>query len=132
MFPSLRLELSVLLLFFLGRHPNTLDATSSSSAHVNVLLSTSLSVQALHPLDSIILHPRTSRLILWITFDTPETGSLTSVFAASAPEVHQKPEVYKGSYLMPVNGKAVPSEVVGQALDQELAKELWESTERMM
>ena len=72
------------------------------------------------------------RLILWITFDTPETGSLTSVFAASAPEVHQKPEVYKGSYLMPVNGKAVPSEVVGQALDQELAKELWESTERMI
>lgn len=72
------------------------------------------------------------RFVLWLTFDTPETGSLTSVFAASAPEVHAHPELYKGSYLMPVKGKAVISNVVGQALDKDLADELWNSTETMI
>ncbi|KZV97758.1 NAD(P)-binding protein [Exidia glandulosa HHB12029] len=72
------------------------------------------------------------RFVLWLTFDTPETGALTSIFAASAPEVHAQPDTYRGSYLMPVDGKAVVSRVVGQALDQALAKELHESTERMI
>jgi len=57
---------------------------------------------------------------------------MTTVFAASAPEVHYKAETYKGAYLMPIEGRATPSRVVGQALDESLAKELWESTERII
>ncbi|KZV95489.1 NAD(P)-binding protein [Exidia glandulosa HHB12029] len=72
------------------------------------------------------------RFTLRRAFDTPETGSMTSVFAATAPEVLSKPDVYKGAYLMPIKGKAVPSSVVGQALDKDLAKELSASTERMV
>ena len=72
------------------------------------------------------------RLVLWLTFDTPEVGCMTTVFAASAPEVHSQPSTYKGPYLMPVDGKAVVSRVVGQATDENLAKELWESTEKII
>ncbi|EJD42683.1 NAD(P)-binding protein, partial [Auricularia subglabra TFB-10046 SS5] len=55
------------------------------------------------------------RFVLWMTFDSPETGCMTSVFAASAPEVHEKPETYNGSYLLSTDHKPTLSQVVGQA-----------------
>jgi len=56
-------------------------------------------------------------------------GAYTSVFAAAAPEVREKPEVYKGAYLVPVAKLREASE---DATNEELAKELWETTERIL
>ncbi|KAH7096949.1 hypothetical protein BKA62DRAFT_624426 [Auriculariales sp. MPI-PUGE-AT-0066] len=73
-----------------------------------------------------------TRLILWLTYDTPEAGCMTTVFAACAPEVAYKRDTFHGAYLMPVDGRAKQSRLVGQALDEGMARELWEGTERIV
>ncbi|KAF9014141.1 NAD-P-binding protein [Cyathus striatus] len=62
-------------------------------------------------------------------FTTWEKGAMTSVFAAGSPEVKEKMDAYKGAYLVPVAKIADPSKY---ATDERLAKELWETTERVV
>ncbi|KAF8985345.1 hypothetical protein BDQ17DRAFT_1495390, partial [Cyathus striatus] len=63
------------------------------------------------------------------SINTWETGAMTSVFAAVSPEVKEEREAYKGAYLVPVAKIANPSKY---AIDERLAKELWETTESVV
>lgn len=56
-------------------------------------------------------------------------GAYTSVFAAASPIVRENPDKYKGAYLEPVAQLGKPYE---QALNDGLAKELWETTEEIL
>jgi len=56
-------------------------------------------------------------------------GAHTSVFAAASPEVRAHPETFKGAYLQPVAKLGKPSD---DAKNPELAKELWETTEKIL
>lgn len=56
-------------------------------------------------------------------------GSYTILFAAAAPEVKKDADRYKGSYLVPIGKLASPS---ARAQNDELATELWDTTERFM
>jgi len=71
---------------------------------------------------------------LWLAvtrtfFSDMSTGAYTSVFAAGSPEVRENAEKYKGAYLVPIAQVAQASE---DALDDKLAVELWETTERIL
>lgn len=56
---------------------------------------------------------------------TPDEGSFNALFAATASEVWRKPEVYKGSYLVPVGRVGQPHIVVQ---DEKHQRALWETT----
>jgi hypothetical protein len=62
-------------------------------------------------------------------FSTPLDGATTSLFAATAPEVAEQRETYKGQYLSPY-GKVKGASA--QAKDPELAKALWITTRKVV
>jgi NAD(P)-dependent dehydrogenase (short-subunit alcohol dehydrogenase family) len=62
---------------------------------------------------------------------TPLQGALTSLFAATAPEVQQDKSKYAGAYLMPF-GVPSPDDESQEAKDPTLAKELWATTEKIV
>jgi len=62
-------------------------------------------------------------------FVVPEVGAYNSCFAAASPLVRQHPEKYKGAYLVPVG---VIEEAGKNAKREDLALELWETTERVL
>ncbi|KDQ54348.1 hypothetical protein JAAARDRAFT_182313 [Jaapia argillacea MUCL 33604] len=59
----------------------------------------------------------------------PSEGAYNSVFAAVSPVVRSKPAEFRGAYLMPVGKISKPSKL---AQSDELAKELWDTTERVL
>ena len=59
----------------------------------------------------------------------PQEGALITLFAATNPEVWEKREKFAGSYLVPL-GKI--EEPVGNGGDEMLAKELWETSEKVV
>ncbi|KFY30881.1 hypothetical protein V493_01580 [Pseudogymnoascus sp. VKM F-4281 (FW-2241)] len=61
------------------------------------------------------------------TMVSPDEGSYSSLFAATAREVSRKPEVYKGKYLAPV-GQVTEPHVV--AKKEEQVRAFWDTTER--
>lgn len=63
-------------------------------------------------------------------FIPPDRGSYASVFAAGAPVVRAEPEKYKAAYLTPKARIGKPPSQ--QATNANLAKELWETTERIV
>jgi len=62
-------------------------------------------------------------------FTTPAKGAHGAVFAAAAPEVRANPRDYRGAHIEPRTKLGRASEA---AEDPELAKELWETTERIL
>lgn len=62
-------------------------------------------------------------------FMTPEKGAYSPVYAAAAPAVRAESGKYRGAYVVPPGmlGRAGK-----QAQDPELAKELWETTEKIL
>jgi hypothetical protein len=64
-----------------------------------------------------------------MSFIAPDAGAYTSTFAAASPIVKEKPELYKGAYLVPVGKIGQPSP---QTLNKELAIELRETTEKIV
>lgn len=58
-----------------------------------------------------------------------EKGAHTSLFAATSETVARDSKSYKGKYLVPFGQVQTPSET---ASDMDLAKRLWESTERIL
>lgn len=65
-----------------------------------------------------------------ITFFAPqEVGAYTSVFAAAAPAVKEKPEIYKGAYLSPVAKIGSP---LKRSNDLQLAIDLRNTTESIL
>lgn len=73
--------------------------------------------------------PWLAAVVFALFFAVPEVGAYTSCFAAGAEEVRDDPAKYKGAFLEPVGVVTQPSEV---ARRDELAKELWETTERIL
>jgi hypothetical protein len=69
------------------------------------------------------------KLCVTMLFKPVDVGAYNSTFAAASPIVKEKPELYKGAYLVPVGKIAKPSP---QALNEELATELRASTERIL
>jgi len=65
------------------------------------------------------------KTIARFSFLTPEQGSANSTSAATAKEVRQNAEKYKGKFLVPVGKVEIPSIV---AEDDRLVKGLWENT----
>ncbi|KAH8812199.1 hypothetical protein F5884DRAFT_304945 [Xylogone sp. PMI_703] len=59
------------------------------------------------------------------TMMAPDEGSFTSLFAATAPQVSQKPEVYKGKYLEPVGEVKEPHTVTK---NEEQVRAFWDTT----
>ena len=59
----------------------------------------------------------------------PLVGATAGLFAATAEEVKEKGEVYKGAYLGPGGKLAVPSET---SRDVELAGRLWDVSEEVV
>ena len=59
---------------------------------------------------------------------TVEEGSLTALFAATDPIIREEKK-YGAAYLIPFG---VIEEKAGPAKDEDLAKELWESSERVV
>lgn len=62
-------------------------------------------------------------------FTPPEKGAYSTTFAAVAPAVRTDPDTYRGAYIVPP-GKVAPAGKEVQTA--ELAKDLWETTERLM
>ncbi len=60
---------------------------------------------------------------------TPAEGVATALFAATSPKVFAEKAIYKGAFLVPP-GSIDP--VVGYASDDELAHELWVTSERVV
>jgi NAD(P)-dependent dehydrogenase (short-subunit alcohol dehydrogenase family) len=65
------------------------------------------------------------RLLARASFLSPEDGATTSLFAATAEEVRQNSEEYKGKFLVPFGKTASPHPVVEN--DQQVER-LWETT----
>lgn len=59
----------------------------------------------------------------------PHEGAYTSLFAATSPKVKQERPQYAGAYLTPVGVITQPSK---EARDPQAAKDLWETTERIV
>lgn len=68
-------------------------------------------------------------LLSRLTFMNVVDGSYTVLFPAAAPEVRKESERYKGAYLIPIAKLGEPSPL---AQNEELAQELWDTTERFM
>lgn len=68
--------------------------------------------------------------VSYLFFRSAEKGSYGSVFAAASPQVREEAKAYKGAYLDPdrKNLKAPNPQVY----DQDLANELWQSTETLL
>ncbi|KDQ62504.1 hypothetical protein JAAARDRAFT_30409 [Jaapia argillacea MUCL 33604] len=60
---------------------------------------------------------------------SPEQGSYTSLFTAASPVVRARSEEFKGAYITPVGKITKPS---ASAQSDELAAELWETTENLL
>lgn len=73
--------------------------------------------------------PWVAAVLFALFFAIPEVGAYTSCFATAASEVRDNPEKFKGAFLEPVGIVTPPSEV---ARRDELAEELWETTERIL
>ncbi|PPQ66637.1 hypothetical protein CVT24_006929 [Panaeolus cyanescens] len=67
--------------------------------------------------------------VMGVFFMRPEPGSYTSLFAGASPLVRNFPGKYKGRYLEPVGWVGEMSE---NAKREDLAGELWETTERLL
>lgn len=74
-------------------------------------------------------YPFIANIVMSLFFLVPEAGAYTSCFAAAARVVRDKPDKYKGVYLMPVGVITQPS---NNARKDDLALELWETTERIL
>lgn len=90
------------------------------------------------PIISLSLHPggvatKSAEGIFWsflvpvmrALFATPDTGAITSLFAATAPEVREKEAEFKGQYLVPYGKIGVPHQAVK---DRQVALDLWRTT----
>ena len=58
---------------------------------------------------------------------TPMEGAMTTLFATTNPIVWKEKEKFGGAFLMPPGNIEVP---VGNGADDELADELWATSER--
>ncbi|CAL1696221.1 unnamed protein product [Somion occarium] len=59
----------------------------------------------------------------------PEEGSFTTLYAAASPAVRQNPAAYRAKYIAPITKVVEPST---QARNPNLAKTLWNSTEKIL
>lgn len=75
------------------------------------------------PLSSIL------KGLAWLTFMKVLDGAGTPVLAAVSPTIRAEADKYKGAYLRPI-GKL--DKFGGQAQNDELAKELWTTTEQLL
>lgn len=64
------------------------------------------------------------RIIRITVFD----GAITSLFAATSPQVREQPETYDGAYLVPFGKVERP---LDKANDAKLASELWTASENI-
>lgn len=92
-----------------------------------------ITVMSLHPgnvntFSHVSPYPRITEILMRLLFLSPDVGSYTSVFAAASPDVDGD-ERYKGGYLRPI---ARLEEASAQANDPILARELWETTEKVI
>ncbi|KAI0959136.1 hypothetical protein AcW1_004052 [Taiwanofungus camphoratus] len=62
-------------------------------------------------------------------FTPPTKGAYSTVFAAAASEVRTRPEKYRGAYVVPPGKRGRESK---QSQSQELAKELWDTTQKIL
>ncbi|KAI9459151.1 NAD-P-binding protein [Lactarius psammicola] len=72
------------------------------------------------------------RLINWafsLFFISPHDGGYTPAWAAAARQVFEERDKYKGKYLVPYGTLEEPSK---DAQREDLAKELWETTEKVL
>ncbi|KAF9057072.1 hypothetical protein BJ165DRAFT_1397420 [Panaeolus papilionaceus] len=74
-------------------------------------------------------YPVLAGAVMGLFFMLPEPGSYTSVFASASPLVRNFPSKYKGQYLEPVGHVG---EMSDNAKREDLASELWETTERLV
>jgi hypothetical protein len=101
-----------------------------SNAGVNPIVLTKLSKhrgkrQALHVPDLWQL----DQLVLFALLHLPHDGGYTPAWAAASSRVSEDREKFKGKYLVPYGAIEEASE---DARRSDLAKELWETTERVL
>lgn len=60
---------------------------------------------------------------------TPFEGAITPLYAAAHPEPRKEVERYRGAFLLPWGGV---KEVKGLATDEQVAKQLWETSEKVL
>jgi hypothetical protein len=68
-------------------------------------------------------------LLARLTFMSVASGAHTILFAAAAPDVRRDADAYRGAFLVPVAKLGAPSRL---AQNEELALELWDTTERLI
>lgn len=73
--------------------------------------------------------PFLANIVMELFFMRPEPGSYTSCFAAASPLVKNFPDKYKHAYLEPVGNIG---EMSANAKRNDLAADLWETTERIL
>ncbi|RDB30491.1 hypothetical protein Hypma_007324 [Hypsizygus marmoreus] len=74
-------------------------------------------------------YPMLASIVFALFFAVPEVGAYTSCFAAASPKVRDNPDKYKGAFVEPVGIITEPSDI---AKREDLALELWETTERVL
>lgn len=65
------------------------------------------------------------KIIARMSFLTPKQGTASPLFAATAKQVRQDPEKYKGKFLVPIGKVTAPNPV---ATDERQVQGLWENT----
>jgi len=105
----------------LAVHPGAVN--SASNTNLEISTSNNIALGSFNVIVRLLIRTLTS------FFASTTKGSYTSVFAAASPEVKEKAEQYKGAYLLPVAKIGKLSE---DGEKEELAKELWETTERIL
>jgi len=103
-------------------HPGGVNNTSNPN------LENSTSINALTSSVNVLYRALITIMATFVFTDSSK-GAYTSAFAAASPEVREKADTYKGAYLVPV---AKIGKVSKDGQSEALAKELWETTERIL
>ncbi|TFK39290.1 hypothetical protein BDQ12DRAFT_722666 [Crucibulum laeve] len=101
----------------------------SSSPSTSRILSIPIHPGSVNTFASRTPIPLLASLVMGIFFLTPEEGAYTSCFAAASPKLREEPDKWAGVYLEPVGKRGKISQ---NAKRDELARELWETTEMIL
>ena len=64
------------------------------------------------------------------SFDTPEKGAYSSLFAATSPDVKTQPDRFKGAFLLPVDQVTVPK--IDTVRLDDMGRNLWDLSQQLV
>ncbi|KAI0319571.1 NAD-P-binding protein [Amylostereum chailletii] len=114
----------LMIILFIGELQRQLDAENIP-----------ITAMAVHPGEiatpaAITNTPLVIRPYIWIAALSPYQGSFTTLFAATSRRIYEARDQFKGCYLVPYG--EIEKLTTPQSQDEQLARTLWETTERVV